>query len=368
MCLPLFAWFMLVGVTTAQAETTRADLLKMPGSLPFTAARIKEWQPLVAKFGDTVFSDWERGLYEGAIGKPEHARKWLLKAADKGTAPENQALCLAYKLARGSVKENPDDLFGEKKKADTAMAQVQAWYESAAAKQEEKRSLTPEEKAAFTGVDSLPDGDEGEKLARRRIVICRNLTDAPSPEQLFRAALTARQALPPYALNHLGAAAELAKRFDEAATWYAKASEAGFPIARTNQIRLRERMISPAAGDRAWESLLVGYRQQAEAGDGSATILLADIMERGISGPTNQDVAILLYKAGLDVARPSSEANDFNDGMAYVFLGLYAQERLTEHYQAGRFTLGSDDERKKYLSMQFLLKDAIGQGKLKDKP
>lgn len=368
LCLPLLVLFMLVGVTTAQAETTRADLLKMPGALPFTAARIKEWQPLVAKFGDKVFSDWERGLYEGAVGKPEQSRQWLLKAAAKGTAPDNQALCLAYKLARGSVKENPDDLFGEKKKADAAMAQVQTWYESAVAKQENKRGLTPEEKAAFTGVDSLPDGDEGEKLARRRIVICRNLTDAPSPNQLFRAALNAKQALPPYALNYLGAAAEEANRFDEAANWYAKASEAGFPIARSNQIRLRERMTSPAPGDRAWESLLVGYRQQAEAGDGSATILLADSMERGISGPTNQDVAILLYKAGLDAARPSSEANDFNDGMAYVFLALYAQERLTEHYQAGRFTLDSDDERKKYLSMQFLLKDAFGQGKLKDKP
>ena len=40
---------------------------------------------------------------------------------------------------------------------------------------------------------------------------------------------------------------------------------------------------------------------------------------------------------------------------------------LTEHYQAGRFTLDSDDERKKYLSMQFLLTEALGQGKLKDK-
>lgn len=365
--LPLFALAMLAGFTSAQAETIRADLLKLPGAVPFTDSRIKEWQPLVAEFGGRVFSEWERGLYEGAVGNHEQARKWLLKAADKGAAPEEQTLCLAYKLARGTAKENPNDLFGEKKKSDVAVDQVQTWYESAVAKQPKKQKLTPEEKAAFAGIDSLPDGETGNKLAHQRIVICRNLTNAPSPDKLFRAALEANRPLPPYALNYLGAGAEEAGRLEEASKWYAKAAEAGFPIARTNQVRLLERMATLAPGDRAWEKLLIGYRQRAEADDGSAMILLADIMECGISGPINLDIAILLYKAGLDAGWSGGTAEEINSGMAYVFLCLHAQERLTEHYQTGRFKLASDDERKKYLSMQFLLKEAIGKEKQESK-
>lgn len=206
-----------------------------------------------------------------------------------------------------------------------------------------------------------------EQLARRRIVICRNLTDAPSPYKLFRAAFDAKQVLPPYALNYLGGVAEEGDRFEEAAKWYEMAVKAGFPIARTNQLRLRERMTSPPPGDRVWESLLVGYRQQAEAGDGSAMIFLADIMERGICGPSNLDAAIQLYKAGIDADRPGDAVNERNGGMGYVFLALYAQERLSEHYQAGRFKLDGDVERKKYLSMSLLLKDAFGGEKKAEK-
>jgi len=361
------ALLLLASATCVQAETTRADLLKIPGAMPFTKAVIRQWQPLVAQFGGKVFSGWERGLYEGAIGNSEQSRQWLLKAANQGGTPENQAICLAYKLARGSVSENPDDPLGERKRADITMAQVQSWYESGIAKKDKKRGLSPEEKAAFVAIDALPDGPEGEQLARRRIVICRNLTDAPSPDRLFRAAFDAKQVLPPYALNYLGGVAEEGDRFEEAAKWYGMAVEAGFPIARTNQIRLRERMTSPPPGDRAWESLLVAYRQQAEAGDGSAMIFLADIMERGISGPSNLDVAIQLYKAGLDADRPGDAVHERNGGMGYVLLALYAQERLSEHYQAGRFKPEGDIERKKYLSMSLLLKDAFG-GEKQTKP
>ncbi len=215
-----------------------------------------------------------------------------------------------------------------------------------------------EEKAAFAGIDALPDGDEGNQLARRRIVICRNLTTFPSPDKLFRAAFAKGLALPPYALNYLGIGDEQAERFDQAAGWYFRAADAGFIPARTNLIRLHERVTSPTVGDSHWESLLVDYARAANEGDASAMILLADAMERGLSGVSSVAAAIELYKKALDFGTSKPE---INEGMGYVFLAMYAQERLTEHYQAGHLKLASDDERKKYLSMGFLLNEAFGK-------
>ena len=365
--LSLFALVMLTGATSAHAVTTRADLLKLPGAVPFTEARVREWQPLVAEFGGVAFSEWERGLYEGAVGNHEQARKWLLRVADKASAPESQSLCLAYKLARGTQRENNDDLFGEKKKSDAAVEQVQSWYESAAAKLAKKKKLSSDEKAAFSAINALPDGDEGEKLARQRIVICRNLTTFPGSDKLFRAAAAKGRSLPPYALNYLGIGDEQAARFDQAAGWYFSAAEAGFVPARTNLVRLHERVTSPAVGDPHWESLLVDYARAANEGDASAMILLADAMERGLSGVSSVATAIELYKKALDFGTSKPE---INEGMGYVFLAMYAQERLTEHYQAGRFKLASDDERKKYLSMGFQLNEAFGKkaGSVDEKP
>lgn len=347
---------LLAGISSALAETTRTDLLKMPGAVPFTDERIRAWQPLVDKYGNRVFSAWERGLFEGAVGNHEQAHTWLLKAADKGTAPAAQSLCLAYKLAHGTQPEDRDDLFGEKKKSDAAIKQVQSWYESALAKRDKKKKLTPEETAAFAGMDSLPEGEERSLLAHRRIVACRNLTNAPAPEKLFRTAIAAGEILPPYALNYLGTMAE----FDEAHDWYFRAADAGFIIAHTNLIRLHERVTSLPVEDLHWGSLLADYARQAEAGDGSAMILLADASERGLSGSTSVAAAIELYKKALDFGTSRPE---INEGMGYVFLAMYAQERLTEHYQAGRLKLETDDERKKYLSMGFLLKEAFGKDK-----
>ena len=365
--LSLFTLVMLTSAISAHAETTRADLLKLPGAVPFTEARVREWQPLVAEFGGVAFSEWERGLYEGAVGNHEPAKKWLLRAAEKGSAPESQSLCLAYKLARGTQRENNDDLLGEKKKSDAAVEQVQSWYESAAAKLAKKKKLSLEEKAAFSAIDALPDGDEGNQLARRRIVICRNLTTTPSPDKLFRAAAAKGRSLPPYALNYLGIGDEQAERFDQAADWYFRAADAGFIPARTNLIRLHERVTSPAVGDSHWESLLVDYARAANEGDASAMILLADAMERGLSGVASVAAAIELYKKALDFGTSKPE---INEGMGYVFLAMYAQERLTEHYQAGRFKLANDDKRKKYLSMGFLLNEAFGKkaGGVDEKP
>ena len=363
--LPLFVLALLACISPAQAETSRADLLKLPGAAPFTEARIREWQPLVTKFGSKVFSAWEQGLYEGALGNHELARKWLLKAAEKHTVPQTQSLCLAYKLARGTQPENSNDLFGEKKKSDAAVAQVQSWYASAIVKQQKKQKLSSEEKAAFAGVDGLPDGDEGSELARRRIIICRNLSYAPSPEKLFRAAFKAGAVLPPYALNYLGTVTEQAELFDEANQWYFRAAWAGFSRAHTNLIRLHERVSSPPIGDPSWESLQLDYARQAEAGDGSAMILLADAFERGLSGSTSVAAAIELYKKALDFGTSKPE---INEGMGYVFFAMHAQERLTEHYQTGRLKLESDEERKKYLSMGFLLKEAFGKGKETGQP
>ena len=90
-------------------------------------------------------------------------------------------------------------------------------------------------------------------------------------------------------------------------------------------------------------------------------------MERGLSGVSSVAAAIELYKKALDFGTSKPE---INEGMGYVFLAMYAQERLTEHYQAGRFKLASDDERKKYLSMGFLLNEAFGKkaGGVDEKP
>ena len=248
----------------AHAETTRADLIKQPSAVPFTEARVREWQPLVAEFGAKVFSEWEHGLYEGAIGNHDQARQWLLKAAAKGNTPEKQALCLAYKLARGTAEGNRDDLYVEMQKSEAAKQQVIDWYRSASAKLAKKKKLTPEEKAAFAGIESLPDDDEeSNKVSHQRLVLCRNLTGSPSPDKLFQTALASGRKLPAYALNYLGAKAEGDNRMDEATRFYAQAAAAGFAPARTNQIRLQERIAAPAPGDRAWEPLLIGYRQQA---------------------------------------------------------------------------------------------------------
>ena len=348
----------LMAGAAANAEITRADLIKTPLGVVFNKARISEWQPLVTEFGAKVMSEWERGLYEGAIGNHDQARQWLLKAATKGNTPTSDTLCLAYKLARGTDPGNRDDLYGEMMKYEAAKNQIIDWYRSAAAKRAKKQKLSPEEKAAFAGIESLPDdGAESNKVSYLRLVMCRNLTGWLSPEKLFRTAIAAGRHVPTYALNYLGTNAEEEGRLDEAAKLYAKAAATGFGPARTNQIRLQERMTAPAPGDRAWEPLLVGYRQQAELGDGSAMIYQADLMERGSSGPVNVDIATMLYMRGIDAE--SQKVKDFNDGMSYVFLVMYAQDRLTEHYQAGRLKLDSEEDRKKYLSMGFNLKEYL---------
>lgn len=341
----------------ANAEASRADLIGLPGNVPFTYARLREWQPWVNEFGAKAFSEWERGLYEGALGRHEQARQWLLKAAVKGNTPEKDALCLAYKLARGTAGENPDDLFGEKKKADAAVEQLKEWYADAVEKQGLKRKLSPEEKAAFAGIDSLPDGDEGDQIAHRRLILCRNLTHAPKPDALFQAMLSAGRTLPPYALNYLGARAEEAGRLDEAGRFYGRAAEGGLAVAKTNQVRLRERQTTPG-NPRSLDDIQAAYRQRAEAGDGTAMILLADLLERRNPAGPYED-SIQLYQAGIDTDQPGS--TDGNENTAFVLLALHAQERLTAHYQTGRFKLTDDGERKKYLSMGFLLTEAFGQ-------
>lgn len=342
---------------TGYAETTRADLIGLPGSVPFTDARLREWQPWVTEFGAKAFSEWERGLYEGTLGRHDQARQWLIKAAVKGNTPEKDALCLAYKLARGTERENPNDLFGEKKKADAAVEQLKVWYADAAEKQGRKRKLSPEEKAAFAGIDTLPDGDEGEQIAHRRLVACRNLTYAPKPDALFKAMLTAGRTLPPYALNYLGARAEEAGRLDEAGRFYGKAAGGGLAVAKTNRVRLRERQANPA-DDRTWGDVLAGYRQLAEAGDGVAIILLADKLERHAPADGPFDEIIRLYQAGIDTDRPGQN-DDANS--AFILLGLHARERLTEHFRAGRLTLADEAARKRYLSVEFLLTEAFGK-------
>lgn len=352
----------LLASASAQSDTGRTDLIKLADSVVMTDARISQWQATVDQFGPDVMSEWERGLYDGAIGNHARARQWLLQAAVKGNTPPNDALCLAYKLAHGTQRENRDDLFGEKKKSDLAVAQVQTWYQDAVAKLSSKQPLSAEETAAFAGVEGLPDGEEGSKLAHQRIVICRNLSNAPSLDKLLRAAHAAGKPLPPYALNYLGAGSEEAQRFDDAAAWYARAAQAGLLIAGTNQIRLRERVAAPGANDPLWTDLLAGYHAQAKLGDGNAMLLLADAIERGLGGPADIDTAIRLYQAGIDADLPgNADDREINQSMAYVFHGMHAQERLTEHYQAGRFKLSNDDQRKKYLSMQFLLKEAFGK-------
>lgn len=361
----LVAATLLLSLPPAIAETSRADLLQFISGTPINPARAREWQPLVNEFGGKAFSEWERGLYEGALGHHDLARQWLLKAAIKGNTPEKDALCLAYKLARGTFEVDSNDPLGEKKKSDAAEQQLMAWYQRAATKQAKKQKLLPEEKAAFIAIEALPDGDEGDKIAYKRLVTCRNLTDTPNPEKLFRAALAAGKTLPGYAINFLGIQAEGSGNLAEAARMYAKATEAGFAPARTNQIRLQERITNPAPGDKAWEPILIGYRQQAEHGDGSAMIYQADLMERGSSGPTNTDIAILLYKRGIDAGQTN---NAFSDGMGYVFLAMYAQERLTEHYKAGRLKLDSKQEREKYLSMVFNLQMGLDDGNAADAP
>lgn len=359
--LPLFALALLACITTAQAEITRADLLKLPNAAPFTEARVRAWQPLVTKFGGKVFSEWERGLYEGEIGNHEQARKWLLKAADKGTTPQAQSWCLAYKLARGTGRENPDGLFRERKKSDVAIEQVRSWYASSVAKQEKKQKLTSEEKAAFAGVGSLSDDEKNTQPAQNRITTCRNLTGAPSPEKLFRTVFAAGAILPPYALNYLGTIAEQAGLFDEAVEWYDRATEADLVISETNKYRVMERLTSPGPSYGSWLRVFTGYRQGAYGGDGCAVILMGDVFERGLADAVEVDAAIKFYKWGIDLGE---EEPGINEGMGYVFLAMYAQERLTEHYQAGRLKLETDDERKKYLSAGFLLKEAFRKDKV----
>lgn len=83
----------------------------------------------------------------------------------------------------------------------------------------------------------------------------------------------------------------------------------------------------------------------------------------GAVGNHEQARAILFYKAGFYADKPGREAKEINLGMAYVFLALDAQERLIELFQARRVKLTSDDERTKYLSMQFLLQEAFGKRK-----
>lgn len=355
----LIASALLIGFATAQADTTRASLLEMPGGVPFTAERVRGWVPLVAEFGPKVFNAWEQGLYAAAIGQHAQARQWLLKAARQGNTPEKQRLCLAYKLARGTESQNNDDPIGEAAKARAAEQQIMDWAGVAYAKQARKQKLSAEEQAAWAGVESLPDDDEeSRKVSRQRLIVCRNLTSAPDPKKLFDAALKVGRPLPGYALNYLAAQTETEGRFADALRLYSQALSAGFAPAGLNLVRLEERTRSPQPADRAWERIIVGYRQHAELGDGRAMIYLADLMERGSSGPTNTDIAILLYQQGLDAGNNKLE---LNEGMSYVLLALHAQERLTEYYRQGRLKLDSAEERRRYLSMALNLEEVFTQ-------
>ena len=353
----LIASTLLLGFASAQAETARASLLEMPGGVPLVAERVRGWAPLVAEFGGKAFSAWEQGLYAAALGQHPQARQWLLKAARQGNTPEKQRLCLAYKLARGTEPQNNDDPIGEGRKARAAEQQIIDWARSAYGKLAHKQKLSPEEQAAWAGIESLPDDDEESlQVSRRRLVVCRNLTDAPEPSKLFRTVLAAGRPLPGYALNHLASQTETEGKFDEAKRLYAQALAAGFAPAAGNLVRLEERTLSPQPADRAWERIIAGYRQQAELGDGRAMIYLADLMERGSSGTTDVDAAILLYQQGLDAG---NNKLDFNESMSYVLLALHAQERLTDYYRQGRLKLDSVEERRRYLSMAFNLEEAF---------
>lgn len=335
-------------------KTPRADLLKLSvAAIPLTEKLAREWQPLVDAYGAKVLSDWERGLYEAAVGRHDMARRWLLKAAAKGDIPEKNALCLAYKLARGTEPEDRDDLVANLRAREAAEQKLLDWVRSAVAKRDKKQTLSTEEKAALAAFSSLPDDEAGERLAHQRLVICRTLTDIPAPEKLFRAALAAGRPLPAYAFNYLGTLAESHDNRTEANRYYAQAEQAGFAPARTNQLRLRERHAAAPVDDLAWAEWARDYRAQADKGDGIAAILLADLLERG-HGQERPDpeAAIRLYRQGLDAG---ADSRVFNQGMGYVFLALHAQERLTSYFQEHWLKLGSEAEKKKYLSMGYHL-------------
>lgn len=65
---------------------------------------------------------------------------------------------------------------------------------------------------------------------------------------------------------------------------------------------------------------------------------------------------ILFYQQRLDAGNNNLE---FNEGMSYVPLALYAQERLTDYYRQGRLKLDSAEERRRYLSMSANLEEAF---------
>lgn len=341
--------FLSVNQATAYAAPSRTELLEIPVVSSFTPEQKKAWQPWVDRFGARAWSPWQQGLYQHAIGQPEKARAWWLKAAAKGDTPSQDALCLAFKLADADLAlTQSKTTFTDRQKAEKIHELVQQWILSAAEKIDRKRALTPEEKAAWAALKTLPEDEQQQATAiHQKEVICRNLTNSPDPIPLFKAAISAGQTLSGDMFNALGVAEEKAQKWQQALSFYEQGRAAQNLAAGTNWARLFERQQRPAVGAKDWEKILVTYRQQAENGDGSAMVYLADLMERGSTGVQNLDIALLLYQRGIDALnQPNADG-----GMAAVMLILYAQERLTEHHKAGRIRF-SGEQRQQYLTLK----------------
>ena len=350
---------LLVNPATVHATPSRAELLEIPVVNPFTLEQKKTWQPWVNTLGTKVWSSWQQGLYQHAIGQPEKARTWWLKAAVKGDTPSQDALCLAFKLADAKLATTSSNItLTTHQKAEQIHDIIQQWILSAAEKIDRKRALSPEEKAAWAALKTLPeDEQEQATMIHQKEVVCRNLTNSPDPTPLFRAALSADKPLSGDMFNALGVAAEHAQQWQQALFFYEKGRAAQNLAAGTNWVRLFERQQRLEVGAKDWEKVLVSYRQQAEKGDGSAMVYLGDLMERGSTGVQNVDLALSLYQRGIDALnQPNADG-----GMAAVMLILYAQERITEHYKMGRIAFSNSQERKKYLT----LKEALSEPQAK---
>ncbi|WP_155846558.1 hypothetical protein [Aquaspirillum serpens] len=170
--------FLSVNQATAYAAPSRAELLEIPVVSSFTPEQKKAWQPWVDRFGARAWSPWQQGLYQHAMGQPEKARVWWLKAAAKGDTPSQDALCLAFKLADADLAlTQSKTTLTDRQKAEKIHEIVQQWILSAAEKIDRKRALTPEEKAAWAALKTLPEDEQQQATAiHQKEVICRNLT------------------------------------------------------------------------------------------------------------------------------------------------------------------------------------------------
>lgn len=337
---------------SAQGATSRAELVTLPANAPLTPERLRGWQPLVAAFGAQAFSSWDQGLYAAALGREDEAARWWRQAALQGDTPPADAMCLAYRIARidgPEVDSGPAVLL----QSQAIRLKLVTWARQAVDKQRQRQPLDAQEAAALAAQASLPEPDLASPEAQRRLVLCRHVSSFPPFAKLFRLALTAGHALPPDALNQLGVETESAAELPQAQAFYDQAA-AGFAPARLNQLRLRERIGLSSAKGVDPSVLQAGYRRLAQAGDGSAMIYLADLIERGHG---DEQEAIALYRRGIDAGVPP--VADPDQGFGYLMLTLYAQERLTAWVRSGRLQLTRPDERKRYLSVDFLLEEAF---------